>query len=347
MASLPFLLLLSILPCILAVQVHPVARSISSNATCTTDNVYAWMNDEQGNSPCLTVAYVEAACIGNSYYLQPSLMVNYSYSLPNSTTANACYCSWSSYNLMMACTLCQGSEFSTSVWTQVIHLMLSKLLIISLIDGLSGQVGAPLTLLGQPSLYFPSGSGYVLSEGASIPVWATLNPANWTSETFNVINAQEVYQQNPSDIVPNASSTSSSTSSSGSSSKSPDVGAIVGGTVGAAAFIALLAIGAYLVYRRRVYNNAYASVTRQQGTGYIDRGDGTTTRMTHSRFGSETSSHFALGQSMSPSQQYTVYSPQPQTVYPSLQGSFSPPPRTDTSVYTTHGGQTSNAIPLV
>ncbi|OAX34854.1 hypothetical protein K503DRAFT_774100 [Rhizopogon vinicolor AM-OR11-026] len=130
MASLPFFFLLSILPCILAVQVHPVARGISSSASCTTDNVYEWMNDAQGYSPCLTVAYVEAPCAGNSY-IQPSLMVNYSYSLPNSTTANECYCSWSSYNLMMACTLCQGSNFS---------------------NGLSGQVGAPLTLLGQPNI---------------------------------------------------------------------------------------------------------------------------------------------------------------------------------------------------
>ncbi|OAX33199.1 hypothetical protein K503DRAFT_541162 [Rhizopogon vinicolor AM-OR11-026] len=338
---LSFLFLLSILPCILAVQVHPVARGISSDATCTTDNSHAWMDDAQGNSPCLTVAYVEAACIGNSY-IQPALNVGYAYSLPNSTTESPCYCSWSSYNLMMACTLCQAPNFNSSLWTWPVW---------------SSGCTANSSWTAE---YFPS--GYVLSEGMSIPSWAAFNPANWTSETFNVTDAQEVYQQYPSDIVPGtsstlfstssstassttssttsstASSTSSSTSSSSSSSKSTDAGAISGGTVGAAAAIALLVICAYLLYRRRVYNNAYASIARSNGA---------TTRMTRSRFGSETSTYFALGQPMSPSQQYTVYSPQSQTLYPFFQGSFSPP-RTDMSIFhTAHGVQTSNAIPLV
>lgn len=43
---------------------HPVARGIGSDAICMGE--YQWMNSAQpeGNSPCLTVAYVEAACIG-------------------------------------------------------------------------------------------------------------------------------------------------------------------------------------------------------------------------------------------------------------------------------------------
>jgi hypothetical protein len=127
------------------------------------------------------------------------------------------------------------------------------------------------------------------------------------------------------------------------------VGAIVGGTIGGAAALALLAVGAYLVYRRHVYNKgAYASVFNQQGTGLIDRSNGATTSMTHNRFPSDsTSTYFSPGNPVSPSQQYTMYSPQPQTVYPSLQGSFSPPPGTDISVYTTRAGQHSNAIPQV
>lgn len=128
------------------------------------------------------------------------------------------------------------------------------------------------------------------------------------------------------------------------------MGAIVGGVVGAVAVLALFAVGAYKLYKRHVYRvGEYASLANQRRAGFIDTGriDGVTTRMTHNRFGSDTSTQFAPGHSLSPSQQYNVYSPQPQTAYTSMQGSFSPPPRTDTSIYTTNGGQTSNAIPLV
>ncbi|KAG1741802.1 uncharacterized protein EDB91DRAFT_315601 [Suillus paluster] len=118
MVSLRFCLFVSVILCIstvlAAVQVHPVARAVSSSATCI--DTFSWMNDAQDYSPCLTVAYVEAACIGNDY-IQPVLQNNYSYSLPNSSSESPCYCSWSSYNLMMACTLCQGSNFTNSVWT--------------------------------------------------------------------------------------------------------------------------------------------------------------------------------------------------------------------------------------
>jgi len=230
----------------------------------------------------------------------------------------------------MACTLCQGPNYFNSTWTW------------------PKWASGCTTNSSWTDEYFPSSSGYVLAGNASIPYWATLNPANWSYETFNYEEASNAYSQNPSNVVPGASSTPSSTS--GSSSKSTDVGAIVGGTVGAAAVLALLAIGAYMLYKRHMYRKGqYASVANQRRAGFIDSGgiDGTATRMTHSRFGSDTSTQFAPGHSLPSSQQYGVYSPQPQTAYPSMQGSFSPPPRTDTSIYTTHGGQTSNAIPLV
>ncbi|KAG0703454.1 hypothetical protein DFH29DRAFT_1068581 [Suillus ampliporus] len=296
------------------------------------------MNDAQGYSPCLTVAYVEAACVSNNYE-QPALMVGYSYSLPNSSTANACYCSWSSYNLMMACTLCQGSNFTDSVWTWP--------------TWASGCTANSSWI----EEYFPS--GYMLAGNASIPYWAINNPTNWTYETFNIQDANATYQKNPSNVIPAALSTSSSSSrgsssNSSSSSKSTDVTAIVGGTVGTVAALSLLAIGAYLMYRRHVYKKGlYASVVNKQA--FIDRDDGTTTRMTHNRIPPDTSnfSPSVFGfpvlyeQSSSTSQYGTVYSPQPQIAYPSLQGSFAPPPRTSTAPYTTHGMKQSDAIPMV
>ncbi|KAG1741800.1 uncharacterized protein EDB91DRAFT_315577 [Suillus paluster] len=333
MVFLGFYLFVSIIPCIstiLAVQVHPVARVVTSSATCI--NEYSWMNDAQGYSPCLTVAYVEASCIGNNYE-QPALMVGYSYSLPNSSTANACYCSWSSYNLLMACTLCQG--FTDSVWTWPTW---------------ASGCSANSSWIEE---YFPS--QYVLAGNASIPYWAIKNPMNWTYETFNIQDASAIYEQNPVNVIPGTSSTSSSSisSSSSSNSKSTDVTAIVGGTIGSVAALSLLAIGAYLMYRRHLYKKGlYASVVNQQA--FIARGDGTTTRLTPNRRPSNTSNFSpsvfgspVLYGHLSPSQY--VYSPRPQMAYPSLQGSLSPPPRANTTPYTTHSRQQQrcDAIPMI
>lgn len=228
---------------------------------------------------------------------------------------------------MMACTICQGSNDS-AIWEWA--------------QWASGCT----TNSSWTEKYFPS--GYVLAGNASIPYWATTDPTTWTSATFNIMDANATYQRNSSSITPSALS-----SSSGSSSKSTDVGAIVGGTIGTLAALSLFAVGAYLVYRRHVYKKgAYASVVNQQP--FIDRGDGAATRMTHNRFPSDSSdfsqsfgSPVLYGQSLSPSQYGTVYSPQPQMAYPSLQGSFSPPPRAATSLHTTNSRQPSDAIPMV
>ncbi|KAG2066763.1 hypothetical protein BDR04DRAFT_1233804 [Suillus decipiens] len=335
--SLVFYLVVSVISSVstglvMAVQVHPrhppVTRNVISNANC--NDGYSWMNDGDGHTPCLTVAFVEAA-----YYIQPILNPGYSYSLPNATSGNQCYCSWSSYNLMMACTLCQGAN-STWQWP----------------EWASGCTNQSWT-----EEYFPS--GYVLSGGATIPAWAATNPTTWTYSTFNIPDADATYQKNSSYITPGASpsssGSSSSSSSSSTSSSTSDVGGIVGGTIGALAALSLFAVGAYLVYRRHVYKKAvYATVINQQP--FVDRSDGTATRMTHDRFpsGSSNFSHsfgspaaVQYGQSSSPSQYGIVYAPQPQTAYPSFPGSFSPPPRTDTSFNTTHTRQHSDAIPMV
>ncbi|KAG2028597.1 hypothetical protein BDR03DRAFT_1019594 [Suillus americanus] len=192
--------------------------------------------------------------------------------------------------------------------------------------------------------YFPS--GYVLAGDASIPYWAITDPGSWTYATFNIQDANATYQKNSSSITPSASSSSSgsspspSSSSSSSGSKSTDVGAIVGGTIGGAAALSFLAIVAYLLYRRHVYRKgARASAINPQGMTFMPLSG------THNRIPSDTSNFvpsmsgpLALyGQSVSPSQQHeTAYSSQPQTAYPSLQGSFSPLSRTDVSYGISH-----------
>ncbi|KAG1814374.1 uncharacterized protein BJ212DRAFT_1482111 [Suillus subaureus] len=286
-ASLGFHRLVSIIPyisTILAVQVHSVKRSIVSPATCTSE--YSWMDDGQGDSPCLTVAYVEAACSGNNSIPDEWLFVLLAKFFDRKSMLLCS--SWSSYNLMMACTICQGSNDS-AIWEWA--------------EWASGCT----TNSSWTEKYFPS--GYVLAGNASIPYWATTDPTTWTSATFNIMDANATYQRNSSSIT-----------------RAP----YLGGTIGTLAALSLFAVGAYLVYRRHVYKKgAYASVVNQQP--FIDRGDGAATRMTHNRFPSDSSdfsqsfgSPVLYGQSLSPSQYGTVYSPQPQMAYPSLQAD-SPP----------------------
>ncbi|KAG1830032.1 hypothetical protein EV424DRAFT_373394 [Suillus variegatus] len=323
-ASSGFYLVMSVILSVLivsAVQVHPVKRNIVSYAICMSE--YSWMDDSQGNSPCLTVAYVEAPCYGNTYEQQ--ILVNGDmYALPNSSNANACYCSWSSYNLMMACTLCQGViTSSVSEWP--------------------AWAAGCTTNQSWTQEYFPSG---LVLAGASIPYWATTNPSTWTYETFNILDANATYQKNSSSITPSASSLSSggsSPSSSRSSSKSIDVGAIVGGTIGGAAALSFLAFAAYLLYRRHAYRKGgYALAINQQGMTFIPS--------SHNRIPSDISDLVPsisgplamYRQSVYPSQQY-------RTAYPPPHRSFLPLPRMDVSVYTTHtgNGQRSDAIPMV
>ncbi|KIK46142.1 hypothetical protein CY34DRAFT_458943 [Suillus luteus UH-Slu-Lm8-n1] len=172
--SLGFYLAVSVISSVsttMAVHSQPISRTVSSPALCLDG--YSWMNDSKGYSPCLTVAYVEGACSGNNY-VQPILNSGYSYSLPNSSTANACYCSWSSYNLMMACTLCQGTN-NSAVW-----------------EWPQWSSGCT-TNLSWTQEYFPS--GLVLAGDASIPYWATTDPSTWTYATFNIPDASNLYQK--------------------------------------------------------------------------------------------------------------------------------------------------------
>ncbi|KAH7884087.1 hypothetical protein F5I97DRAFT_1648458 [Phlebopus sp. FC_14] len=205
-----------------AMVVHPNVLVPVSNATCLSD--YAWMNNEEGYDPCLTVAYVIAACAGDTW-TQPALPSGYTYDPPNGTTATPCYCSWSCYNLMMGCTLCQGSDYTSDIETWA-HF----------------SQNCPSSY---SDVYFPS--GYELLGDASIPYWSSIDPNTWTSAVFNYEQAQSYANEDKPDLRPSVSS--------GSGSNSINIGAIVGGTVGGAAALLILGIGGYILYKRRKYSH--------------------------------------------------------------------------------------------
>ncbi|KAN0101184.1 hypothetical protein V8E55_001168 [Tylopilus felleus] len=317
MTSSIFTLLITIvLSLCQAWAVHPniYARAPVSNATCQPE--YAWMNNAEQQSPCLAVAYVIAACVGDTW-TQPALPSGYSYDSPNGTTATPCYCSWSCYNLMMACTLCQNPAYTSDIKTW------------------------PSFSENCPSSYteekFPN--GYVLENDASIPYWATIDPTSWPSELFDIGQAQTYANQNHSDYWPSYSASSSS----GSGSKT-NLGAIVGGTVGGAAGLLLILVGGYLLYKRRQYrclrNSNDASSTLCMDTPMTSL---------HARWPSDPSTVF---QSTLPGA--TMPSQGMGPGLPMLSHSYfqntSPPLPTETSSFFTTGNtvvQRTRAIPMV
>ncbi|KAL4077840.1 hypothetical protein J3A83DRAFT_4079084, partial [Scleroderma citrinum] len=188
---------------------------ITSNATCTPD--FNWMNNQEQSSPCLVVAYILAVCIGDSK-LHCCLPVEWGdeYDPPNATTITPCYCSWSCYNLMMACTLCQYINASLSLWSYF------------------SQV-CPSTYSDK---YFPT--SYALFANEMIPYWASINSTTWPFGIFSVLQAQDYANKGMQDLTPSVSSTS----------KLSNLGPIVGSIVSGTTFI-ILAFGVYYLYRHQ------------------------------------------------------------------------------------------------
>ncbi|KAI6137130.1 hypothetical protein F5141DRAFT_1079021 [Pisolithus sp. B1] len=293
--------------------VHPSLRKIASDATCETQ--YGWMNNQENNNPCLLVAYVIAACVGDSW-TQPVLPSGYNYDPPNGSTSTPCYCSWSCYNLMMACTFCQGSNDTGELLTWPYFIQNCS--------------------TSYTDVYFPS--GYTLLANQSIPYWATIDPTTWQGQIWNYQQAYQYYQEVPS---VSAVSTGSAVSSGSTGSHSSDLGAIVGGTVGGAALLLLLALGIYICKRRRYH--------RVRTTPVFDINKGTRPSwQMHNRQLSDQSTTSALQlNTVSPMTYYTGSTTQ---TIPSLDSSFpltSFASGTDPNSYNTSGAQPHAPIPII
>jgi len=217
------------------------------------------MNNAEQQSPCLAVAYVIAACAGNTW-TQPALPSGYSYDSPNGTTVTPCYCSWSCYNLMMACTLCQNPANTGDIKTW------------------------PSFSQNCPSNYkeavFPQ--GYVIDNNASIPYWATINPTTWSFELFDIDQAQSYANQNHSDYYSSISSPGSS------SSTTKNLGPIVGGAVGGAIGLLCILAGGYFLFKRWKSRR----LRSPNGGTPILRMDTPMTNTTHARWSSVPSTVF-------------------------------------------------------
>ncbi|KAF9466966.1 hypothetical protein BDZ94DRAFT_94189 [Collybia nuda] len=138
-----------------------------SHAICQDD--LGWMYNLAGMSPCLVSSGVLAACYGPSWDIPPLNRSNH-YTPPDSTTVNDCSCSWSAYNLLSACTACQGFPESLLSW------------------GLY-KLKCPSQLLSNS--FFP----VTVSLNIPIPFWAATDPSTWPDQKFKVTTAHLLFNQ--------------------------------------------------------------------------------------------------------------------------------------------------------
>ncbi|CAE6446074.1 unnamed protein product [Rhizoctonia solani] len=267
-------------------QAYAQTDPIWSNVTCTDQ---LWSVNSAGQTPCLVSAYLSAQCTTDNSWGVPAIGTEGPYSPPNGTYANRCRCNSVQWNLLSACSMCQGGAAGTwQRWTVNCS---------STVTTTASQGGYPLSV--------PS--------GVLVPHWAYYDFT--LSGVFNAVIASQQtgkllllfnnayslmnFEGPESSAVAAATSTGSSVPATGvsrttkgtaatstslpisddSQSSGSNTGAIVGGVVGSIVGIALIAVIAFIVIRKNKQNknpateNQYnqghynPSIAPQPGTG--------------------------------------------------------------------------------
>ncbi|TFK23707.1 hypothetical protein FA15DRAFT_757009 [Coprinopsis marcescibilis] len=185
------------------------------------------------------------------FEVRPLLKATDRYDRPAGSEANRCGCSWAAYNLISACTACQGNPQSIRLWPDFIQ-------------------SCPPEALSDSSFYFPDAiSG--LNDDVSIPAWATTDPRQWIGQTWNIQQARSIYNDGlpdvtktsvlaersrastptsitPTSSTPTSSTPTSSTPANSTPTSSTPAGAIAGGVIGSLVIIA--AFPAYFFLKR-------------------------------------------------------------------------------------------------
>ncbi|KAJ8507548.1 hypothetical protein ONZ45_g10096 [Pleurotus djamor] len=155
-----------------------VIRDESTGANCPA--AFDWMQNSNGLSPCELAGYVRHACDQNTTSTStdvaplPPLQPNSSYPLP--TSSNVCTCSWAYYNLISACSACQGGN--VPAWTAYQRACGSS----TFASAWSGAVS-----------YFPP--NVALTDHSQLPYWASINPAKWARGMFDLAAARKMRNQ--------------------------------------------------------------------------------------------------------------------------------------------------------
>ncbi|KAG8702247.1 hypothetical protein FRC08_003611 [Ceratobasidium sp. 394] len=145
---------------LVASSVPLVQAQVTSNATCAPQ--YSWMLNSKQQTPCMASAYLSAQCNDGQWNV-PGIGPDGPYNHPNGAGANLCRCNTVVYNLLSACSICQGGNAGN--WANWIS------------NCTAGNV-----TIGHYPLPLPP--------GAAIPSWAYLD---FTSQDMFQVNVAQQY----------------------------------------------------------------------------------------------------------------------------------------------------------
>ncbi|KAF8549247.1 hypothetical protein OG21DRAFT_1515416 [Imleria badia] len=184
----------------------------------TTLNCSVWMQNQNGQNPCMIAAQVGQLC--NAHYTVSQTNFQESNYVPSATMINGCTCSWSIYNLLSACSFCVGQDQYIGWFTWITN---------------CGSNASNTS-------YLPS--GLELPQG--IPFWAATNPSTWENAVFNLTQAAYLAAA----ALPAVTGGPSTSTMTDSCVSSVSVGAIVGGVLGAITFIVIGGLIVFWAVRR-------------------------------------------------------------------------------------------------
>ncbi|KAF8514088.1 hypothetical protein BU17DRAFT_94777 [Hysterangium stoloniferum] len=193
--------------------IHRISATATTEAICTAD---LWTFNKDSVSPF--ASDLQAACSGGIWDT-PALTLGLSYIGPKQDQANKCTCSTVVYSLISACGACQGGTIIT--WSQW-----------SL-----NCTSSDITLSQYP---------LTIPQNTSIPSWAYLNVTGTNVWDPSAAFADHNSGAADSTAVPSATGIPTSTGK-----KSNPAGPIAGGVVGGVVGLALIAVGVFVLMKRR------------------------------------------------------------------------------------------------
>ncbi|CAE6386000.1 unnamed protein product [Rhizoctonia solani] len=226
---------------LLAAQVYAQTEPIWSNVTCTDQ---LWSLNSNDWSPCLVSAHLSAQCTTDNTWGVPAIGADGPYSPPNGTYANRCRCNSVQWNLLSACSMCQGGQAGTwQRWTVNCS---------STVTTTANEGGYPLPIPN--NVLVPHWAYYDFTLSGIFNAVIASQQTGPESSAVSAPTSTSNPASNTTPAVPSATSTNITNGGGESQSSGSNTGAIVGGVVGGIVGIALIAVVAFVVVRKNKQN---------------------------------------------------------------------------------------------
>ncbi|CAE6425435.1 unnamed protein product [Rhizoctonia solani] len=206
-------------------NVQVTSAQVTSNVT-TCVSEYQWTINTLNQTPCLQSGFLSAQCNGGSWNVN-GFPGGAPYKAPQGSGANICRCNSVVWNLLQACSLCQGGR--TASWGNWVS------------NCSTNDIN-----VGRYPLQLPP--------SVAIPSWAYLDftspgtfQVDQARQAATAATATESVSAQPQSTTPTSTSTPTSTPDGSSS----NAGAIAGGVVGGVLGVVLLVVLAWFILRKR------------------------------------------------------------------------------------------------